>query len=979
MLTKCFPVALLLAILVFDAAGQQTTGALRGSITDASGAVVPGAPVFVIGPAGIQKTALSAADGSWSIPNLPPGEYSVRVAFPGFALFETKVTVVARGTRQLPIALEVAAGRQEVTVQAEPGPTVSTEPDNNAGALVLRGEDLQSLSDDPDDLAADLQALAGPSAGPNGGEMFVDGFSGGRLPPKDSIREIRINQNPFAAEYDKLGFGRIEILTKPGTDKFRGQAFFNLSDALFNSRNPFAPEKPGFQSRRFGGNLSGPLSKKASFFVDFEKRDIDDNAVVAATVLDPSLDFTSYRQAVITPSRRTSISPRIDYQLSANHTLTGRYTWSAIARDNAGIGQFDLLSRAYRSRDTEHDARLTETAVISPRVVNETRFQFVRNNIGQIGDNSQSAINVLESFFGGGAQVGNSRSGLDHYELQNYTSVSASTHTLRFGLRLRRDSTASYSPQNFGGTFTFGGGFAPQLAGNQPVIDPATGSPVLEPITSLERYRRTLYFQQLGYPMDQIRALGGGATQFSIAAGDPLAGIRQTDLGAFLQDDWRLRPNFTLSLGLRYETQTNIHDWRDWAPRLGFAWAPGRRQGKTVIRGGFGMFYDRVGESLALQAIRFNGFNQRQYILNNPDFFPGIPSTDALAAALAPQAVWRLAPDLRAPYIVQTAIGIERQLPWNTTVAATFTNSRGVHLLRARNVNAPVAAGVRPDAATGNVFEYESSGVLDQRQFIVNLNSRVNRKVSLFAFYVLNHAKSDTDGTGSFPANQYDLSGEYGRSSLDVRHRFTVGGSLVGPAGLRFSPFVIVRSGQPFNITTGRDNNGDTVFTDRPAFATDLSRPGVLVTRFGAFDPNPAPGQAIIPRNYGEGPGFFSVNLRLSRTFGFGGRQQDRRASGGGDGGAGGRNYGGGRGGPGALRMGGGMHGIFADASTGERYNLTVAISARNLFNTVNLASPVGNLTSPIFGQSNSIAGGYGPAGSMADNRRVEMQVRFSF
>ena len=281
---------------------------------------------------------------------------------------------------QLPIALKVSLEKQEVTVQAEPGASVSTEPDNNAGALVLRGEDLESLPDDPTTWPPTCRRWPVPSAGPNGGQIFIDGFSGGRLPPKESIREIRINQNPFAAEYDKLGFGRIEILTKPGTDKFRGQAFLNFSDALFNSRNPFAPEKPDFQSRMFGGNLSGPLTKRASFFVDLEKRDIDDNAVVAATMLDPSLDFTSYRQAVVTPSRRTSISPRIDYQLAANHTLTGRYSWSRIGPDNAGIGQFSLLSRAYRiARHASTMLRLTETGVISARVVNETRFQFVRN------------------------------------------------------------------------------------------------------------------------------------------------------------------------------------------------------------------------------------------------------------------------------------------------------------------------------------------------------------------------------------------------------------------------------------------------------------------------------------------------------------------------------------------------------------------------------------------------------------------------
>jgi len=270
------------SMLAAGAALAQTMGGvLRGTLADDSGAVIPGAAVNLSGH-GLQKTVSTGADGSWVFAGLSPGTYTVRVSFSGFSPYESTVVVQAGKTSQLSIRLIVLAEKQEVTVKGEPGPTVSTEPDNNAGALVLRAEDLEALPDDPDDLAADLQALAGPAAGPNGGQIFIDGFSGGRLPPKESIREIRINQNPFSAEYDRLGFGRIEILTKPGTDKFRGMAFFNDSDGTFNSRNPLVPNKPDFVSRMYGGNVSGPISKKSSFFIDVEKRDIDDNAIISA-------------------------------------------------------------------------------------------------------------------------------------------------------------------------------------------------------------------------------------------------------------------------------------------------------------------------------------------------------------------------------------------------------------------------------------------------------------------------------------------------------------------------------------------------------------------------------------------------------------------------------------------------------------------------------------------------------------------------
>lgn len=978
----------LVAVLFFFAAAilpQQSGGSLNGRVLDSSGAAVPGAVVQAIGADGAANTTTTALTGEFTLAPLAPGRYTVRAEAPGFAPFETTVEIAAGKAAEVAVSLTIAAERQEITVQAEAGPQVSTEPSQNAGALVLRGADLDALSDDPDDLAADLQALAGPSAGPNGPQIFVDGFSGARLPPKASIREVRINQNPFSAEYDRLGFGRIEILTRPGTDRFRGQAFFNFGDESLNSRNPFAANRAPFQMRMFGGNLSGPLTRRSSFFLDLERREIDDNAVINATVLDPALNITPLSQAVLTPQRRTVVSPRLDYQLSQNHTLVARYTYMRSGQEKSGIGEFSLLSRAFDTRIREHEFQLTETAVLSPRAINETRFQFERRERGETGDNSIPAINVLESFMGGGAQVGRSLDTRNRWELQNYTSMALGTHGLKAGVRLRGERLSDISPQNFGGTFTFGGGLAPVLDANNEIVRDASGQPVLEPITSLERYRRTLLFQQQGLPMAEIRALGGGATQFSIAAGNPEARVRQVDVGVFAQDDWRARPNLTLSLGLRYEAQNNISDWTDFAPRIGFAWAPGgSQQRKTVVRGGFGIFYDRFDEDLVLQARRFNGLNQQQYIVTNPDFFPNVPPLATLAAQQAPVTIRRIDSGLEAPYVLQAAIGIERQLPGNTTLATAFTNTRGVHLLRTRNINAPLpgtftpgapSSGVRP-FGPGDIFLYESSGVLDQRQWITNINTRFSRNVTLVAFYAYNRAKSNTDGAATLPADPYDLSTEYGRAALDTRHRIFVGGSITAPGGLRFSPFITARSGAPFNITTGRDVNGDTVFRERPAFATDLTKPGVVVTPFGAFDPNPAPGQRIIPRNYAEGPGYFSVNLRVSKTLGFGG---SANGPGGpsppGEGRRGGRR---GRGGPGGMRMGGGIGAIFAEGSTEQRYNLTLSVSARNLFNRTNPGPPIGNLTSPFFGTSNSLASSWGPADAAA-NRRIELQLRFSF
>ncbi|HEX8775327.1 MAG TPA: TonB-dependent receptor [Pyrinomonadaceae bacterium] len=1002
---------LLLLTAIFCSQGvlaqQQSLGTLRGQVSDEFGGLIVGASVTAADASGVERAATTDNEGRYALTGLAPGRYTLRVVAAGFAEYEnTEVEVAAGRTEPFNVALSVTIEQVEVTVAPEAD--LSTEPENNASAVVLRGTDLDTLPDDPDDLAEALQALAGPGSGQEGGQFFIDGFSGGRLPPKESIREIRINRNPFSAEYDRVGFGRIEIFTKPGTDKLRGQAFFNFSDESLNSRNPFAPTRAPFQARRYGGNLSGPIiPKKASFFLDFQRNETDDNDVINAIILDPLFFPTPFSQTVLTPTRRTTFSPRLDYQLNQNNTLVARYTYQRANAINSGVGDFSLLSRAFDTESTEQTLQLTETAIINQSVINETRFQYVRDRSRQTGGNQQPTIRVLEAFTGGGAQVGLSFNNQDRFELSNYTSWTMGKHALKAGARLRSVRLRDVSPQNFSGTFTFSGGLAPQLDANNQIVNDASGNPVLIPITSIERYRRTLFFQQpqFGLTPAEVRARGGGPTQFSIAGGNPEADVSQTDFGPFIQDDWRVRPDFTLSLGLRYETQTNINSRFNFAPRVAFAWSPraaGQQgQQRTVIRGGFGIFYQRFAENLTLQSNRFNGENQQQFVITTStvggpailDLFPSVPSIEQLSAFLIPQTRRVVAEDLQAPYTMQGAISIEHQLPYRTTLSVNFIAARTIHALRTRNINAPVpGTGLqRPFGNVGNIFQYESSGLFNQSQLIVSANNRFSNRLTLFATYTWNRARSDTDGVGTFPINQYDTGGEYGRAAQDIRHTFSIRSSISGlPWGLRLSPVITANSGRPFNITTGRDTNGDTLFNERPAFATDLTKAGVVVTRFGAFDPNPVPGQSvIIPRNYGSGPSFFTVDLRLGKTFGFGDLPPDTtgragRGGRGGGGGRGGRGGGGGRGGRGGGGFGGGEGGgTFGDANeTPKRYNLTVSLNVQNLLNRTNAGIPIGNLSSPLFGQSNSTAGrfGFGGGGNQsAGNRRVELLLRFSF
>ena len=321
--------------------------------------------------------------------------------------------------------------------------------------------------------------------------------------------------------------------------------------------------------------------------------------MIDAITLDPQTlaIVNPYTDVLLAPQRRVRVSPRVDYQLSQNNTLMFRYGFTRNDVQDQGIGNFNLPSRGYYTLDQDHTVQITETAVLGPSTVNETRFQFFHVENDQASNSLAPALLVLGSFSGGGSQMGRAFDTENHYELQNYTSLAKGAHTWKFGVRMRGETIGNTSPKNFGGTYTFGGGTGPELdANNQPVLD-ASGQPMIQPITSIEQYQRTLLFQQLGYSPTQIRALGGGATQFSIIAGNPFLSAGQVDAGLFVGDDWRVRHNVTLSLGLRYETQSNIHDWRDIAPRFGFAWAPGADHislhPKTVFRGGFGIFYSR--------------------------------------------------------------------------------------------------------------------------------------------------------------------------------------------------------------------------------------------------------------------------------------------------------------------------------------------------------------------------------------------------
>ena len=961
-------------------AAQSSSGTLRGRITDPSGAVIPQATVMATTPDGRSITVVSNSQGIYEFKGLAPGSYTVTTVSKGFATDqEQDVKVVAGQVQQLDIGLQIEVEQQHVEVQ-EDSPTIGISAENSASTLVLKGKDLDALSDDPDELAQELQALAGPSAGPNGGQIYVDGFTAGQLPPKSAIREIRINQNPFSSQYDKLGYGRIEIFTKPGTDQTHGQLMMNGNSSAFNALNPFIDETPGYYSEIFNGNVSGPIGKKASYFFTVQQRDIDNVSVVAAQVLSPTNQIVPFNQAVPSPSQRLNISPRVDFQLSPSNTLTVRYQYERQNQDNAGIGQFSLPTVGYNSHSSEQTVQISDTQVISPTIVNETRFQFIRASSNQLPLSTDPTLNVLSAFVGGGSPSGTGRDTQDHYELQNYTSIAKGHHFIKFGGRVRGTQESSYTNANFNGAYTF---------------------------PSLTAYQITQVGIQEGLTPDQIRAAGGGASQFSTIVGQPLSDVSMVDVGLYAEDEWRLKPNFSLTAGLRYETQTGIPYHGDWAPRLSLAWGLGHAKTppKTVLRAGYGIFYDRFSYEYLLQAERQNGTTQQQYIVAQPNFYPVIPPVQVLQQlAKTSPTVYQVAPNLILPYTMQAAFSVERQVAKSATVSVTYLNSRGEHQIFLRNANAPLpgtynpqdpTSGVRPFGGTTNIYQYTSEGVFVQNQLITNFRVSVGTRLSLFGFYSLNFANSDLGSSGSgssgggsffgggsssaqFIMNSYDPMEDYGRAAFDVRNRFLLGGTISLPYAFRLSPFILANSASPFNIIVGQDLNGDSIFNDRPALASVPGPGGVIkVTPWGTFNTVPQPGQPIAPINSGTATSLFTLNLRLSKTFGLGPKIENRTAAaaGGRGGGPGGR--GGGLGGRGLSGMGGGGGPFNAGGDTNHRYNLTFSVAARNLLNNVNYAAPIGNLDAPNFGEPNALAGG--PFSSGSANRRIDLQMLFTF
>jgi Carboxypeptidase regulatory-like domain len=1018
-IVKSLSIFFAILILSTVAFGQNST--LRGQVVDELGAVIQNAEITLIDGEGKQRKTKTNNNGEFSLPNVASGIYTLTSAFKGFQQHIENDLKIPLEKSQLVIVMTIAAVNVVEDVNAN-NSGVSTEPDQNMNATVLGEEFIQNLPDNEEDLRDFLNSLVGPSSSADGATIMVDGFTGGRLPPREAIMQIRINSNPYSAEFSSGGGnGRVEIITRPGNDQWRGGGGWGYRNSALDARNAFALEKPDFMMNRWNFNFGGPIIKKKISFNLFTSRSTQDgsNTTVAKTL---DGDFISN-----VPSERVNseIGFRTDYLLNKNNTLnvsynfstnkffnrefapqgsTGRFSGGRGGGGGEGGGSLNMLPESgSNTESSDHNLRLSNTWIINSKMIHEARFQYERDRSDRVANFEAIAINVFGSFLGGGSSCCPNNSRSETFEYQDTLSYQTrgSKHTIKGGIQLNHDRINDLSGGNYSGTFSF---------------------------ASLEDYRIL------------------NPTQFTVNRGDMEIEYGMFRGAWFVGDDWRVNGNLTLSFGLRHEFQTYLRDTLNFAPRFGVAWSPFKSR-KTVIRGGGGIFFDRLRNNQIENSLRYDGRRQVSYIVNGcrlgqtTDCTPIIFSNDVEEAirlnnlSLQNTTLRPLDPNMKAPYDINTSLTLEQQLPKGFVGTVTYFYSKGVNQFRSRNINAPFpdlndpSQIIFPFPGSGRIMQYESSADSRTNRIMFGFNRRISPRLMTFGNYTLSWIKSNGEGT---PANPYDLAMEWGRSSGDRRHNVGTMATLSLPHGFRFTTFVNASSGSPFNITLGEDvNNDGTANNDRPLDANgvpirrnsdlpaslySLSQfnrlicpPGQTCRRVGAQIQGLVVLRDFLQQKYpngvkAESPGFINFNLNISKTFGFGksrnqsqlaqggqgGGEQGRRGGGGGGrgsgGGGGGRGGGGGGprggGGGGGRGMGGpggggdvfvqrgGPGGVFGPGgSENSRFNITLQVGVTNLFNHVNFGQYTGTLGSAFFGIPSSAS----------PPRQLDFGVRFNF
>jgi Carboxypeptidase regulatory-like domain/TonB dependent receptor len=791
--------AALLAALVligcFTSHAQSPSArfSISGVVQDQAGAAIVGARVE-LGTASTPAAQSTTTDqaGRFEFKRIAPNKYRLQVSSQGFESTTLDVTVGSQSPATLQVVMAIASLRQETTVTSEPA-KISTEAGDNKDTVVLSEQSLSNLPVfDQDYIGAMSRFLDPGSVGTNGVTLVVNGMEVNNLGVSPSaIKEIKINQDPYSAEYQRPGRGRIEVTTKPGSPEYHGTFNFIFRDAHLNARDPFALTRPPEQRRIYEGYLSGPVrrSKKTSFLLSVSRKEEDLQSVVVAE--GPA---GAIRANVPAPSRTLLLAGQISHTVSDTNTFSIRESLLVESVNNQNVGGTTLAEAGVNSRNMEQEITFSQQTVLSPKLVNNFRLL--------LGVESQSAdsvtrdrrIVVLDAFTGGGAQADYLRTEY-HAQLMEVLSYSTGKHLIKGGINVPDLSRRGFDNNiNSAGTFYF---------------------------STLADYAE-------GRPFSFVQQQGDGHIVFL-----------EKQIGLFAQDEYHLRKNLMLSLGLRYDWQNYFHDNNNFAPRFSFAYAPGNSQ-KTVLRGGAGIFNDRSGARPIQDILLFNGSRLRQYVLVNPTY-PD-PFSSGVSLTTQPVSVTRLAPNINIPYTIQYSFSLERQLQKTTTLAITYLGSRGLNQFRSRDINAPLPPNysARPDSSIGVLREIESEGRRVTDSLEITLRGNVTRLFNGMAQYRLSSAHDNTSGITYLPPNAYDLSGEWGRSDFDRRHRFELLGTINPGKLFNLGVSVSLYSGQPYTLTMGLDQFHTGTANARPAG---------------------------VPRNSLQGPAYADLDLRWSRDF----------------------------------------------------------------------------------------------------------------
>ena len=848
------------------ASAQQnvTSAALSGSIHDASGAVVTGANITATNIETNQHvTTTSDNEGRYRFPYLRTGDYDLKIEAQGFAGITRQLTLSVGQSLDLPVKLEVAGVAAQVNIDSDVPmiETVRTQitetiRPREINELPLNGRNYLDLAllipgVSPTNTGSN-QRFAETSAVPGQGisiagqrnlynSFIVDGVSAnddaadltGTYYSEEVIDQFQVVTSGGIAEFGRASGGVVNILTRSGTNDFRGSIYGFFRNQRFDARNPLAPTKDLLTQAQYGGTLSGPLrSDRTFFFTNFEQTRRNYSAVIT---IDPSfvstinnrlraVNYPSLIETGVVPASfdTTNFFARFDHKLNSRNDLSGRYSLYHIGAVNSRtVGGLNSVSRGSGLNNTDQTVQVSNVTTLSNRTLNEARFQYTNSRLDQpINDTTGPAVNIGGVANFGAATFSPLGRDINLVEVVNNVSTQRGNHSLKAGGGFLYNHVNIFFPGAVQGVYQFNS-LAAFLAGN--------------------------YFS------------------YQQAFGVPEQAQSNPNFGLFVQDEWRVRPDLTLNAGLRYDAQFLSEpiqtDTNNISPRLGIVWAPGDR--KTVIRASYGLYYDRIPLRATSNALQRDGskYIVAQLSPTQPGapVFPNVLTVQPTTLATRPN-ITRIDPEIESSYSQQANLQVERELPGNTVLSVGYLHLRSRHLILSRNVNVPtvpVSAGIpnlgRPDPNWGNIGRFESSGNSAYDGMVVSLNQRATRWSSLRVSYTLSKT---IDNAGNFffstPQNNFNTRDDRGLSDNDQRHRLVISGSLEVPehqkptglqrilCGFQAGYIFTYASRLPFNVLLGSDRNFDSNNNDRPIG---------------------------VGRNTGRGFDYASLDLRLSRRF----------------------------------------------------------------------------------------------------------------